>query len=107
METRDDGTPVTTNALAERLGVSPAPASAISEELEALIAAKLGDPSVDPHGDPIPTRDGQVEEASTDALDALAPGQAGVFCRVSDADPEMLRYRAERGIRPRATAAPT
>ena len=30
----------------------------------------------------------------------LAPGQAGIFCRVSDADPEMLRYLAERGIRP-------
>ena len=164
LETREDGTAVTTNALAERLGVSPASASAmvkkldalglvahqpyhgvqltpaghkvalevlrhhrllelflaeelglpwdrvhaeaevlehvISEELEALIAAKLGDPSVDPHGDPIPTRDGTVSEAATDALVALEPGQRGVFCRVSDADPEMLRYLADRGIRP-------
>ena len=41
-----------------------------------------------------------MAEGATDALDALEPGQAGVFCRVSDADPEMLRYLAERGIRP-------
>ena len=164
LQSREDGAAVTTNALADRLGVSPASASAmvkkldglglvahepyhgvvltdtghrvalevlrhhrlletflaeelgvpwdrvhdeaevlehvLSEELEALIAAKLGDPRVDPHGDPIPTRAGEVPAATTDALEALDPGQSGTFCRVSDADPEMLRYLAERGIRP-------
>jgi DtxR family Mn-dependent transcriptional regulator len=72
----------------------------ISEELEERIAAKLGDPTHDPHGDPIPTRDLTIEEARTDPLDALAVGARGCFVRVSDSDPEMLRYLAERGIAP-------
>lgn len=73
---------------------------AISEELEELIAAKLGDPSHDPHGDPIPTKEGGVEEGATDPLDSLAPGQRGTFTRVSDSQPEMLRHLAELGIGP-------
>jgi DtxR family transcriptional regulator, Mn-dependent transcriptional regulator len=72
----------------------------LSEELEELIAAKLGHPTHDPHGDPIPTVDGRIVEAPTLALCELAPGAAGVFVRVSDSDPEMLRYLAARGIRP-------
>jgi DtxR family Mn-dependent transcriptional regulator len=72
----------------------------LSEELEAVIAAKLGDPTHDPHGDPIPTADLVLEEEPTESLAALAPGQAGVLVRVSDADPAMLRYLAERGIAP-------
>ena len=72
----------------------------LSEELEELIAAKLGDPTHDPHGDPIPTRDGRIDEAETQALDALGPGANGTFVRVSDSDPEMLRWLAERGISP-------
>jgi DtxR family Mn-dependent transcriptional regulator len=72
----------------------------LSEELEEIIAAKLGDPTRDPHGDPIPTRDGRVEEAETVALDTLAPGDRGRFVRVSDHDPEMLRYLTARGISP-------
>jgi DtxR family Mn-dependent transcriptional regulator len=74
----------------------------LSEELEELIAAKLGDPTHDPHGDPIPTRDGRIAEATSTALRDLAPGARGRFARVSDADPEMLRYLAERGIAPGA-----
>jgi DtxR family Mn-dependent transcriptional regulator len=72
----------------------------LSEELEELIAAKLGDPTHDPHGDPIPTRDGHIEEGATAALDSLAAGATGTFVRISDSDPEMLRYLAERGISP-------
>ena len=72
----------------------------LSEELEDLIAAKLGDPTHDPHGDPIPTRDGHIEEASTQSLRSLEAGAAGAFVRISDSDPEMLRYLAERGISP-------
>src|SRR5436189_383525 len=156
LQERGDGCAVTTNALAERLGVTPASASAmvkklagmglvshvryrgvqltakgsaialevirhhrlleaylseslgvpwdrvhdeaevlehvLSEELEDLIAAKLGNPTHDPHGDPIPTRDGRIEERATRALDSLESGQRGTFVRVSDSDPEMLRY---------------
>jgi len=72
----------------------------LSEDLEELIAAKLGDPTHDPHGDPIPTRDGRIEEQVTDALDSLQSGQRGTFVRISDSDPEMLRYLAERGVSP-------
>jgi DtxR family Mn-dependent transcriptional regulator len=161
---RRGGEPVTTNALAERLGVTPGSASGmvkrlgelglvehrpyrgvsltdagrrvalevmrhhrllelylveslgvpwdrvheeaevlehvLSEELEELIAAKLGNPTVDPHGDPIPTRDLTIEEGVSERLQALEPGARGTFTRVSDSDPEMLRWLAERGIAP-------
>jgi DtxR family Mn-dependent transcriptional regulator len=72
----------------------------LSEELEELIAAKLGDPTHDPHGDPIPTRDLRIEEGTTQSLQALEAGACGIFARVSDSDPEMLRFLAERGIAP-------
>ena len=72
----------------------------ISEELEERIAAKLGNPTHDPHGDPIPTRELTIVEARTESLDALAIGARGRFVRISDSDPEMLRYLAERGIAP-------
>ena len=159
-----DGSPVSTNALAERIGVTPASASGmakrlaelglvehqpyhgvsltesgrrialevmrhhrllelylvqslgvpwdrvheeaevlehvLSEELEELIARKLGDPTHDPHGDPIPTRELQIEAKPTDSLESLPPGACGTFARVSDSEPEMLRYLAQRGIAP-------
>jgi DtxR family transcriptional regulator, Mn-dependent transcriptional regulator len=72
----------------------------LSEDLEDLIAAKLGHPTVDPHGDPIPTADLQLQEPATDRMESLQPGDEGLFVRVSDSDPEMLRYLAERGISP-------
>jgi DtxR family Mn-dependent transcriptional regulator len=72
----------------------------LSEELEALIAAKLGNPTVDPHGDPIPTADLVMEERPTSPLADLAAGARATFVRISDSDPEMLRYLAERGIAP-------
>ncbi|MGA8745979.1 MAG: metal-dependent transcriptional regulator [Solirubrobacterales bacterium] len=70
----------------------------LSEELEELIAERLGDPALDPHGDPIPTAQLEIEEVETRRLDELAVGAAGHFVRVSDSDPEMLRYLAEHGI---------
>ena len=74
----------------------------LSEELEELIAAKLGDPTRDPHGDPIPTRELKIVEEATETLESLAPGARGTFVRISDSDPDMLRYLAERGIAPGA-----
>jgi DtxR family Mn-dependent transcriptional regulator len=164
LQTRGDGEPVTTNALAARLGVTAGSASAmlkkldglglvthspyrgvvlteagetvalevlrhhrllelflmqelgvpwdrvhaeaevlehhLSEELEALIAAKLGEPTHDPHGDPIPTRDGRIAEITTCSLDVMEPASRGRFVRISDSDSEMLRYLDARGIRP-------
>jgi DtxR family transcriptional regulator, Mn-dependent transcriptional regulator len=74
----------------------------ISEELEEAIAAKLGHPTHDPHGDPIPTRDLVLQEAPTVSLQTLDSGDCGIFSRVSDSDPDMLRFLAERGIAPGA-----
>jgi DtxR family Mn-dependent transcriptional regulator len=71
----------------------------ISEDLEARIAAKLGHPTHDPHGDPIPDADLRIDEGSTRALADLEPGNKGRFVRVSDSDPAMLRYLDERGVR--------
>ena len=73
---------------------------AISGELSDLIAKKLGDPTHDPHGDPIPTRDGRIDEAPSRSLQECEPGDLVVLTRVSDSDPEMLRYLGERGIEP-------
>jgi DtxR family Mn-dependent transcriptional regulator len=162
LQHRSGGEPVTTNALAERCGVTPASASAmvkklaerglaihepyhgvrltpegerlalemlrhhrllelylvehldvpwdrvhdeaealehvLSEDLEARIAAKLGHPTHDPHGDPIPSHDLVIDEGCSEALSNVAIGEGGRFVRVSDSDSEMLRYLAEQGI---------
>jgi DtxR family Mn-dependent transcriptional regulator len=73
---------------------------ALSEELEELIAAKLGNPTVDPHGDPIPSRELKLAETPALALTELEPGDKATFVRISDAEPEMLRFLGERGIVP-------
>jgi DtxR family Mn-dependent transcriptional regulator len=71
----------------------------LSEDLEARIAAKLGNPTHDPHGDPIPDAELHLAEATTRSLADLNPGDRGRFVRVSDSDPAMLRYLSERGVR--------
>ncbi len=73
---------------------------AISPELSELIAEKLGNPTHDPHGDPIPTADGEIDEGPSRALSELDPGERGRFTRVSDSNSEMLRYLSGRGIAP-------
>jgi DtxR family Mn-dependent transcriptional regulator len=72
----------------------------LSDDLEELIARKLGNPTVDPHGDPIPSADLELDERSTQSMESLEPGDRGLFVRVSDSDPEMLRYLDECGISP-------
>jgi len=92
--------------LAEHLGVpwdrvhdeAEALEHVISEDLEARIAAKLGNPTHDPHGDPIPDADLHIVEETTRSLAELNPGDHGEFVRVSDTDPEKLRYLDERGV---------
>ena len=93
--------------LAEHLGVpwdrvheeAEALEHVISEDLEARIAAKLGNPTHDPHGDPIPSADLVMEEGETRSLAELEPGERGRFVRISDSDSQMLRYLDERGVR--------
>jgi DtxR family transcriptional regulator, Mn-dependent transcriptional regulator len=72
----------------------------ISEELEDRIAQSLGEPTHDPHGDPIPSRDGAVVDVRRPRLAELQPGQRGVVARVSDRDPAVLRGIAEQRLVP-------
>lgn len=72
----------------------------ISEELEELIAAKLGQPARDPHGDPIPDRELSLDADESLPLAELEPGSTATFERISDSDGAMLRYLGDRGIQP-------
>src|ERR1700710_1497689 len=72
----------------------------LSEDLEALIAAKLGHPTHDPHGDPIPDADLVLPQERTACLSTLEPGEEATVVRISDAEPELLRYLAAREIVP-------
>ena len=74
----------------------------ISEEFEDRIAARLGHPAVDPHGDPIPTKEGIIATVRQQSLVDLEPGQSARIIRVTDGNPEMLRYAAGLGLRPPA-----
>lgn len=73
---------------------------AASDELIDRMAAALGDPAFDPHGAPIPTRDGAVDERAHITLADLADGQRGRVVRVHDEDGAMLRYLAQLGLVP-------
>ena len=73
---------------------------AASDELVDRMAAAIGEPAVDPHGAPIPTREGRVDESRHRSLADLALDETAVVSRVSDEDGEMLRYLATLGLRP-------
>ena len=72
----------------------------ISEQFEDQIEKLLGYPTHDPHGSPIPTRDGQVEIPKLTMLAELKPGQRGVIRQVSDDDAEMLNFLGGLGMYP-------
>jgi DtxR family Mn-dependent transcriptional regulator len=74
----------------------------LSEELEERIAAKLGEPTRDPHGDPIPSRDGLMDAVSGIALDSVPPGRHAIVTRVPDGDPALLQYLESLGLVPGA-----
>lgn len=74
----------------------------ISEALEDRIAERLGHPVTDPHGDPIPAKDGTIPEILDAPLGSVAVGGPITVTRVSDADAAMLRYLAEIGLTPGA-----
>jgi DtxR family Mn-dependent transcriptional regulator len=71
----------------------------LSEELEAQISARLGDPTRDPHGSPIPSAQLAVTEPATDSLGGLGIGTSGSLARISGADPAMLRHLEGAGIK--------
>ena len=73
----------------------------ISEEFERRVAEALGDPAVDPHGDPIPGADLEpVDEGSGPRLSDRDEGDRVVVTRVSDRDEDELDYLADAGITP-------
>ena len=73
---------------------------ACSDELVDRMAAAIGEPLHDPHGDPIPTREGTVDEPQLGSIADLAVGATAAVRRVSDRSGERLRYLAELGILP-------
>jgi DtxR family Mn-dependent transcriptional regulator len=75
---------------------------AASEELIERMAAALGEPAHDPHGAPIPSRDGTVEEWTLRTLADTSAGERVRVRQVADKDAARLRYLAELGIRPGA-----
>lgn len=71
---------------------------AVSDRLLAAIDTALGQPSRDPHGDPIPTADGEVTIPDAVLLSALPAGTEAVVARISDRDPAVLRALEAAGI---------
>jgi DtxR family Mn-dependent transcriptional regulator len=76
---------------------------AASDELIDRMAAAIGEPARDPHGAPIPTREGSVDEPQLTSIDELAVGARARVRRVSDRDGDQLRYLAELGMTPGTT----
>lgn len=75
----------------------------ISEAFEDKIDELLGYPTHDPHGHPIPTRDGQIAESTADPLTVAQAGKSFVIQHVSDNDFELLHYLEEIGLLPQST----
>ena len=72
----------------------------VSEELESRMERVLGFPEFDPHGDPIPTRAGELPERADISLVELELGQLATVTRVSDRHPEHLRFLGDMGLKP-------
>lgn len=73
---------------------------AVSDKLMERIDQQLGRPTRDPHGDPIPTPDGRPHMPAGTQLSAAATGGTLAITRISDADPQMLRYFTGLGLAP-------
>jgi DtxR family Mn-dependent transcriptional regulator len=74
----------------------------ISDELEARISAALGNPTHDPHGDPIPTSEGDLPVDAGEPLNHLQQGDRAVIRRVLNQDAALLRYLSHLGLVPQA-----
>jgi DtxR family transcriptional regulator, Mn-dependent transcriptional regulator len=75
---------------------------AVSDTLVERMAAALGNPDFDPHGDPIPSADGFVHELSGISLSDVPVGETVAIHRVQESQPERLRYMASLGLKPGA-----
>jgi DtxR family transcriptional regulator, Mn-dependent transcriptional regulator len=78
---------------------------AVSDTLVERMAAVLGNPTSDPHGDPIPAADGSIEEPACVPLSEVAPGQTVELRRVDESQPDRLRYIASIGLTPGAVVS--
>ena len=72
---------------------------AVSDHFVEAIARKLGNPQIDPHGDPIPTAEGVLPERELQPLTDLALGIKTTISRLKTSDPEMLQHMLDRGFR--------
>ena len=72
----------------------------LSEDIEDRIVEMLGNPTHDPHGAPIPTKDGHIQDEKLTPLSDAQVGEKLLVRLVEDSDPEKLRYLAEKGIYP-------
>jgi DtxR family Mn-dependent transcriptional regulator len=91
----------TVHAEAERLE------HAVSDTLVERMAAALGHPNFDPHGDPIPTPDGSIAELDCIPLSDIPVGRTVELRQVDESQPERLRYLASLGLRPGAIVTVT
>jgi DtxR family Mn-dependent transcriptional regulator len=73
---------------------------AVSDTMIERMAGALGNPSVDPHGDPIPAADGSIHEPAWIALSDVPVGETVEISRVHEGQPERLRYIASLGLKP-------
>jgi DtxR family Mn-dependent transcriptional regulator len=80
---------------------------AVSDTLVERMAAALGNPSFDPHGDPIPTPDGSIAELDFISLSDIPVGRTVEIRQVDESQPERLRYIASLGLRPGAIVTVT
>lgn len=78
---------------------------AISEAFEDRMDAMLSYPTEDPHGDPIPSKMGKVVEMQMEPLSQLKQGEEAIVRRVSDEDPDLLRYLSSLGLVPGAVVS--
>jgi DtxR family transcriptional regulator, Mn-dependent transcriptional regulator len=73
---------------------------AVSDKMVERMATALGNPDVDPHGDPIPSADGSIRELSCTPLSDIPVGETVEIHRVHESQPDRLRYIASLGLRP-------
>ena len=72
----------------------------ISEDFERRIAAALGHPTRDPHGEMIPTEDLKMPVDDSMPLSSLRPSQVATILRVVSQDPKLLRHLESLGLTP-------
>lgn len=75
----------------------------ISEQFEDKISELLNDPKFDPHGDPIPTKEGHIPKQGLKSLAELSEGELTEVRRVKNQSPDLLRYLDEYGLTPGAS----